>query len=42
MGCKKIWDSRRKSEASNPVSPIDPRDVDNIPDYSRQYDQYIR
>lgn len=42
MGCKKIWDSRRKSEASNPVSPVDPRDVDKIPDYSTRYDQYIR
>lgn len=42
MGCKKIWDARRKGEAANPVSPIDPRDVDNIPDYSTRYDQYIR
>lgn len=42
MGCKKIWDARRKGEAANPVSPIDPRDVDNVPDYSTRYDQYIR
>lgn len=42
MGCKKIWDARRKSEASNPVSPVDLRDVDKIPDYSTRYDQYIR
>lgn len=33
MGCKKIWDSRRKSETSNPVNPIDSQNIDNLPDY---------
>ena len=36
MGAKKIWDSRRHTEESNPVSPIDPtkkRSVNGLPDY---------
>ena len=37
MGAKKIWDGRRKSEQSMPVSEIDP---DNIPTY--QKNQYIK
>lgn len=31
MSAKKLWDSRRRSEVSNPVSPIN---VDNLPDYN--------
>lgn len=43
MGCKKIWDSRRKTEGSNPVGEVVPG---NIPDYApnpnRYREPYIR
>ena len=32
MSAKKIWDSRRRTDASNPVSEMS--SVDNLPDYS--------
>lgn len=35
MGCKKIWDARKRTETSNPVSEVVPKDV---PDYSRRYE----
>lgn len=38
MGAKKIWDSRRKSEETNPVSP--PSESPSLPDY--QVGQYIK
>ena len=37
MGCKKIWDGRRSTEKSNPVSEID---IDKLPEY--QKDVYIK
>lgn len=37
MGCKKIWDGRRSTEKSNPVSEID---IDKLPEY--QKDAYIK
>lgn len=37
MGCKKIWDGRRSSEKSNPISEID---LDTLPEY--QKDVYIK
>lgn len=36
MGAKKVWDSRRRTEESNPVNPIDPdkkQDINRLPDY---------
>ena len=36
MGAKKIWDSRRRTEESNPVSPIDSnkkQDINKLPEY---------
>ena len=35
MGCKKIWDSRRRAESSNPVGDVvlNP-DIENLPDYT--------
>ena len=33
MGSKKIWDSRRSSESSNPVGPVVPGE--GLPDYGR-------
>lgn len=32
MGAKKIWDSRRRAESANPVSPVDDSHI-NLPDY---------
>lgn len=42
MGCKKIWDARKRTEAINPVSEVS--SPEEIPPYSssRQYNQYIR
>lgn len=37
MGCKKIWDGRRLSEKSNPVSEMN---IDKLPEY--QKDVYIK
>ena len=37
MGCKKIWDSRRKTEASNPVGEVTPSTSDKVPNYSDRY-----
>ena len=41
MGCKKIWDARRKTENSNPVSEVVPTDVPNYslsrPSYQEPY-----
>lgn len=37
MGCKKIWDGRRSTEKSNPVSEVD---IDKLPEY--QKDVYIK
>jgi len=37
MGCKKIWDARRKTENSNPVGEVVPTDV---PDYSLSRSNY--
>lgn len=35
MGCKKIWDSRRRTETSNPVGEVvTDVSVDSLPDYS--------
>lgn len=43
MAVKKIWDSRRAAERSNPVSEVVPRDVpSNIPPYQRDYRDYER
>lgn len=39
MGAKKIWDSRRRAESVNPVSPVDDSHM-NLPDY--QYNAYIK
>lgn len=39
MGAKKIWDSRRKSESVNPVSPTN-ESAANLPDY--RSNQYIK
>lgn len=46
MGCKKIWDARRRSENSNPVSEVV---TSEVPNYSTSYrgdgvrhDPYIR
>ena len=33
MACKKIWDSRRSTDASNPVSEVVPPEID-LPNYS--------
>ncbi len=39
MGCKKIWDARRRTESSNPISPVSPE----LPDYNEaQPSFYIR
>lgn len=43
MGCKKIWDARRKTEASNPVSEVVP--ASDLPSYynkDRYHEPYIR
>lgn len=37
MGAKKVWDSRRNSEKSNPVAPID-----ELPEYKIKKNQYIK
>ena len=37
MGCKKIWDSRRKTESSNPVGEVTPGSTDKVPNYSDRY-----
>lgn len=45
MGCKKIWDSRRKAENSNPVGEVVPNTGDNMPSYynsDRYHEPYIR
>ncbi len=45
MGCKKIWDARRRTENSNPVSEVTP---DKMSDYSsyknpeRYHEPYVR
>lgn len=39
MGCKKIWDSRRKTENSNPVGEVVPS---NQPSTYRYHEPYIR
>lgn len=33
MSAKKIWDSRRQAEDTNPISPVVTDSVDNLPDY---------
>jgi hypothetical protein len=37
MGAKKVWDSRRRTESSNPVGLVDPistkQDINKLPDY---------
>lgn len=45
MGCKKIWDARRKTETSNPISEVVPNTGDNMPSYynsDRYHEPYIR
>lgn len=48
MGCKKIWDSRRRAEGSNPVSEVVlPKDTSNFNsntyrDRERYHEPYIR
>ena len=41
MSAKKIWDSRRRTDTSNPVSEMS--SVDKLPDYSvsSKYKSYI-
>ncbi len=41
MGAKKIWDSRRGAESSDPVGPVVPEDESELPDY-RLPKQYIK
>lgn len=33
MGCKKVWDSRRRAEQSNPITPTNTGDCE-LPDYT--------
>lgn len=41
MGCKKIWDSRRRTENVNPVNPVVPSK--EVPNYTDRYrEPYIR
>lgn len=40
MGAKKIWDSRRSTESSNPVGEVLPPSKDSLPDY--RPNQYIK
>lgn len=45
MGCKKIWDARRKTETSNPIGEVLPNTGDNMPSYynsDRYHEPYIR
>lgn len=45
MGCKKIWDARKKTENSNPVSEVVPSEVPNYSVYrgeGRYHEPYIR
>ena len=45
MGCKKIWDARRKTENSNPVSEVVPDNGESLPSYynrDRYREPYIR
>lgn len=41
MGAKKIWDSRRGAESSNPVSPVVPEEKTELPEYKLPK-QYIK
>lgn len=42
MGCKKIWDSRRRTESSNPVGEVVPGQLPSYYNADRYHEPYVR